>query len=191
MYKSFTGILNAVLLYGLLISNSHAGLVLYGAITDGGDTLISSFDDEGSESADLKAGGLFHMAIGYESTFSEAGGFRITYGYKSDKINADNGDASISRWPLEIVLYSILGETRRHRVGGGLVYEMLPEFEVDVADFGDKIEFDNASGFMIYYGYLTDSFEWGLRYTDIEFENEFVSGIDASNYGLYMNWNFE
>lgn len=44
---------------------------------------------------------------------------------------------------------------------------------------------------MVYYGYsLGDSFEWGLRYTDIEYEVEGLS-VDGSSFGLYAGSFFE
>jgi hypothetical protein len=183
---------SAFLLYGLLASSAHAGgFVLYGAFTSGGDTLATAVDEDGDD-VDLKAGGLIHLAAGYENR-GETGGMRITYGYKFDTLDADNGDAEITRYPLEVVAYKTFSE--RHNLGGGLVYEMSPEFEMDVSGFGGSIEFDDATGFMLYYGYsLGNSFEWGLRYTDIEYEYQdsfFSFTVDASNFGLYASTYFE
>lgn len=149
--------------------------------------MATAFSEDGDD-VDLKAGGLFHLAAGYENRW-ETGGMRITYGYKFDSLDADNGDAEIIRFPLEAIVYRRLAE--RHSLGGGLVYEMSPEFEIDVIGSGGNIEFDDAAGFMVYYGYsLGGSFEWGLRYTDIEYKVEGLA-VDGSSFGLYGSSFFE
>lgn len=191
MNKNLGSALSILLLYGLLVPASHAGLVLYGAMTSGGDTLASAYTEDGDD-IDLKAGGLFHLALGYEKKL-ESGGIRVTYGYKFDSLDAENGDAEITRFPLEAVLYKTF--SKRHNLGGGLVYEASPQYEESIDGLGSlDIDFDDATGFMLFYGYSTGSFEWGLRYTDIEYEYEdefFSLAFDGTSYGFYVSSFFD
>lgn len=172
--------------------HAQGGLALYGAFTSGGDTLISASSEGGGE-VELKAGGLFHLALGYERKLP-AGGVRVTYGYKFDSLDAENGDAEITRYPLEAVLYRTF--SGRHNLGGGLVYEMSPRYEENIDGLGSlDLDFDDATGFMFFYGYSTSgSFEWGLRYTDIkyEYQDEFFSlAFDGASYGLFISSFFD
>jgi hypothetical protein len=159
------------------------GVFLYGAMTFGGETLATTGD------YDLDAGGKFHLAAGYEKPLNW-GAFRITFGYKFDSLEADNGDASISRLPVEAVVYKRLAE--RHKLGGGLVYEISPEYEINIdGDGSNTFDFDNAVGVTGFYSYSIGSYEWGLRHTFIEYESRLVSGvINADNTGLYFVYKF-
>jgi hypothetical protein len=163
-----------------------SGFILYGALTFGGDALATASNDDGDD-MDLDAGGLFHFGMGYEKRFGW-GGIRATGGYKFDTLNAENGDADITRFPLEGIVYKTFAA--RHNLGGGLVYEMSPKFEMNIDDAGSiDVDFDDAAGFMIYYGFtMVNTLELGVRYTNIEYEADFLEAVDASNFGLYINF---
>lgn len=177
-----------VLLFNaLFISSSHAEMILYGAVTSGGDTLATAFDEDGDEIVDLKAGGLFHQAVGYEQPLG-GGGIRLTLGLKLDWLEAEDGDARITRFPLEATAYWRFAE--RHAIGGGLVYEIAPVFEIDIDGFGSSdVNFDDALGGVIYYGFsITDRLEVGLRHTLIEYETDLLPVVDADNTGLFVRF---
>jgi hypothetical protein len=166
------------------------GFVLYGALTFGGDTLATASNEDGDD-VDLDAGGLFHLALGYEKRLGW-GGIRATLGYKFDTLDADNGDAEITRFPLEAVVYKSFGE--RHRLGGGLVHELSPQYELSIDGLGSNtFDFEDATGFVAYYGYSIGALEWGARYTIIEYKPElsFIEDVDADNFGLYVSSFFD
>jgi hypothetical protein len=185
--KIFAGL--SLLVSGFFSSYVYAdgGPVVYGALTFGGDTLAST---EGEYGTDLDAGGLIHLAAGYEWRLA-ASGLRFTIGYKFDSIEASNGDADISRFPLELVYYRLINE--RHALGAGLVYELSPEFDISIDGLGsDSVDFVDASGYVIYYGYVTSfGLEYGGRYTLIDYKSDSLGTTDANNFGFYVKMLFQ
>jgi hypothetical protein len=165
---------------------NNSGLVLYTALTEGGDTLATTRDDDGDVSGKLKAGGLYHFAIGYEHRFAGAA-IRATLGYKFDYLLAEDGEGKIDRIPVEITVYKRFANN--HALGGGLVYELSPTYDVDLDNgYSFKADFDDALGVTVHYGYLlTDNMELGIRYTKIEYEADNLETANADSAGIYFN----
>jgi len=170
-----------------LMNSSYAGNVQPVGIVGiyfGGDDLVET------SIGDLEAGGLFYFGGGFnvqsaDSTIS----YQLTLGYKFDTVNFDlpKGDSSISSLPLEFSAYHKFNNA--HRLGAGIAYHINPAWELCVSGFGcDTVNFDNALGFSIEYGYdVSNQLFWGLKYTSIDYEID-SNSIDASNFGVHVGF---
>lgn len=170
---------------------SIGGAYLEFGIYDGGDTLISAegdydYDYFGSFDQDLKAGGGGRLAIGYHIIFGENNNrsLLLSFGYLSDSIDASNGDAEIDAFTADAI-YGFHFDS--HRLGIGASYHMDPDYEEDLDGFPSfTVEFDNALGAVIQYTYAyTPAFQFGVRYTEMDYEVSNFT-IDASSIGLLI-----
>lgn len=160
---------------------------LAGGLTFGGDDLIEvQFSNSSNET--LEAGGLIDLKAGLiydmpESPWSLQG----SIGYHFDSIDAENGDASINRYPLELLGFY---NTEKHRFGGGLSYHMSPEFEVDLLGMNGTVEFDDAVGLALEYGFkVNQNCILALRGVFIDYEVSDLPGaesISANHAGAYV-----
>ncbi|MGB5324502.1 MAG: hypothetical protein WBN40_03635 [Pseudomonadales bacterium] len=163
------------------------------ALTFGGERLATVDVDtryDGFEREDIRAGELFMFGGGLlyiERNFQLQG----TVNYHVDGIFGDNGDASFTRWPFELLAFTT---TPRWRIGGGVSYHVDPEIDIDI-DFQarEKVSFKNATGIVIQVDYrLSDNLNIGLRHTAIEYEPDNNSNveIDGDNTGIAFSVNF-
>lgn len=161
--------------------------MLTGGLTTGGDK-IATIEYEDGDDADIRAGGEFLLGLGVDYRFTPNWEFQLTLNYQVERENADNGDASFHRTPVELLGFYSQGP---HRFGGGLTYHMNPEFETDFDDFDENvsIDFDDALGWVLEYDYFfSESASLGVRYTDIEYTApSFSEKIDGSYVGLMFN----
>lgn len=192
-------LLGAVVLTALsshAIADNQFGFLIGGAITHGGDSVADYdfYDDDGKrvDSADLKAGELIHVYAGlyyrHKQTDAFSYGAQINAGYFFDSITADNGDATLSRVPLEFIPYI---EYNSLRIGLGVTQHTSIEFEDDVDDgvIDGDIEFSDATGAVFLMEFIiSPKITVGLRFVDIEYDIDYADiafePIDASHVGI-------
>lgn len=148
----------------------------------GGDDLAEIIFTNG-ESQSLTAGSGFAIYAGLFNVFdNQPLALQATIGYLVDDTAASDTNARMSRYPLDVILFYRNG---RHRFGGGVTYHMSPTLDLD--NLGGKIDFDNATGYLLEYGYSMFS----VRYTDIDYSVSGFSGsVDGSSIGLHLTFNF-
>lgn len=119
-------------------------------------TLIMDFEFGGDMLAttnlgDVKAGNGIHLGIGgYITGYTNNMETLISLGYKIDSVNADNGDISFTRNPIELVQFFKFGNNRALRIGAGVTLHRNVTYECSVfALCNDYIEFDDATGFVL------------------------------------------
>jgi hypothetical protein len=158
------------------------------AFTTGGDDLAVVdviYEDGYTDTQSIEAGGLIYFYGGVEFD-TPVLPLRLTFGYFTDSIDADNGSISFSRMPLEIMgVYS----SELHSFGMGLSYHLSPE--LDLSDLGwGSIDADDALGFALMYEYdFQNNYTLGLRYTNISYDFA-DEEIDGKNVGLLMEIKF-
>lgn len=163
-------------------------LLLGLAFTAGGDDLAKVeliYDDGDSDTQKIEAGGLIYLYGGVQFD-TPVIPLRLTFGYFTDTIDADNGSISFSRMPLEVMGLHASGP---HTFGLGLSYHLSPE--LDLSDIGwGSIDADDALGFAMMYEYdFQNSYTLGLRYTNISYDFG-GEDIDGNNIGLLMEVKF-
>lgn len=166
--------------------------VFNAGLSFGGERLATVEVDtafNGIEEEDIRAGELFMFGGGLlftERNFQ----LQATFNYHVDGIFGENGDASFTRWPLELLAFTT---TPRWRVGGGVSYHIDPEVEIDI-DFQprEKAKFENAAGIVFQADYrFNENLSLGLRHMAIDYEVEGNDNeVDGDNTGLIFTVNF-
>lgn len=166
--------------------------VLSAGFTAGGDTLVQvEFDDGDTDK--IKAGGAFFFGLGAEFVSADnKTAIQLTANYHFDSIEAENGEASFERYPIEVILF---GQGERNRFGVGLTYHLSPTAQIKRDGQGrDSLKFDNALGLVLEYNYLVGSSVWlGLRYTLIDYKKEYwfdSVSVDGRHVGLMAHIRF-
>lgn len=154
-------------------------------ITVGGDDLLKvQFTGKSSET--LEAGGLIDLKAGILYDVAESPmSFQSTLGYHFDSVEATNGDASFSRFPLDFLAFY---NAEKHRIGAGGTYHFATEFDVDLPGLKGKADMKDTLGLVLEYGYkFQDNLIVGLRYVDIDYKVDGGTGakIDGGHGGLY------
>ena len=165
------------------VAGDRFGLMLQADLDFGGDDLATvNFTD--GDSQDVKAGQGIVVSGGLHFRPSNNTPFDVQalVGYKYVTTAASNADIKVTR-----VVLQLLGDYQFDNgvyLGGGLVRHTGTKLDGD--GFFRDIDFDDATGFTIQSGW-----RWvGLHYTHIEYENDFVSEVDASHVGLRFNFRF-
>lgn len=157
----------------------------------GGDDLLHVSFTDGSDST-LRAGDGMLLYLGTVATLNEAETFlaTITLGWKYSGIGqADNGDATISRFPLEGILYYRSGQ---HRFGVGATKHLSISYDTGgvLAGYGTTLE--SNIGTILEYGYSFDEdspISFGIRYTNLTYHApEYDVDVDASSTGVFMKF---
>lgn len=179
-------------------AENEFGFLVGGGFTFGGDK-VASFDveyyddDEGTES--LKAGEFMHVYGGFFYRHGAADG--VNYGVQADVgyfyegLFAENGDASFTRIPLELIGFM---EYNWLRVGAGVTQHTNVELDIDLDQGGSgSVDFKDATGAVFIVEYLiTKKFSVGLRYVNIEYELDYdwfssEEALDGSHVGIMVN----
>ena len=149
----------------------------------GGDKVEKVEFSDGSTQS-VYAGAGFNFALGADVDLSEDTMARATVGMKIDSVTAENGDATLSRVPLELLGYKFWGD---HGLGGGLSYHTSVGYDCDFSGVCDySVDLDNEMGFVIEYLYRSrreDSnkgFSVGVR-TGFGFDYEAEGGGGSVN----------
>lgn len=157
-------------------------------VTFGGDDL-ATVEYTNGDSTTLHAGGLILFGLGIDHQFGNQWEIQSSINYHFDRANAENGDVTFQRFPLDVLGFYRSGS---HRFGGGITYHMNPEFEIDVPGAHGTVSFDDAIGGVIEYDYFfTPSISLGLRGTLIDYKSSDVEDSVNGNYvGLMLNGYF-
>ncbi len=175
----------AIILMLLSVNTVSADLYLELAAEAGGQELIDSNTVDS-----ITAGGGIKFAIGFQNPVNEEAttAIRLSVGYLSDSIFADNGQADFNTVTLDAM---VIKKSGAHSFGLGATMHMLPEYSDYVMGYRPEIiEYDDALGFVFQYGYqFVPGLNLGLRYTDITYE---VSGFrqDAGSLGVFLSSGF-
>ena len=123
----------------------------------------------------LSVGGYFRPA---DSPFE----LRGSLGYKYATAAASNADINVTR-----VVLQFIGDYRFENgayFGGGLA--MHNGAKLDGDGFFQNVDFDDATGIVIEAGW-----RWvGVHYTNIKYSNPFIQSVDASHFGVRLNYRF-
>lgn len=161
--------------------------VLSAGITIGGDDFVEVENDDGDHVDDIEAGGLLYIGAGGHYRFANSPiSIQAVYAYHFDTVDADNGDATFDRFELDLTLFYNTGP---HRFGIGMTQHFGPTLEVDIDFYDGDVDFDDATGFLVEYGFrFTETGAIGIRYTDIDYDASDISGesVDGSNVGLFI-----
>jgi hypothetical protein len=164
------------------LGGPRLGFMLAADMEFGGDSVAKVLFTDGDDQ-DVDAGQGVTLGGGvYWRQYAEQGfELRGTLGYKFVFTAASNADIRLTRYVGELTGgYRFAGGTW---IGTGPVRHMSIKLNAD--DFGDNMEFDDATGYTIEVGW-----RWiKAVYTDIDYK---IQGhtFDASNFGVGFNWQF-
>lgn len=166
-----------------LVSTAQARSYFEVGIESGGETLIESDDYF------LSAGGGFKFALGIQNEVGDYGdSLSLALGYLGDSLDAENGSAEINALTFDAIYSIPIGN---HRFGAGASYHIGPTYEEDLVGFSPvKIDFDDALGLVLQYGYkYSNGFQIVVRLTNMDYEVGALS-LDASSLGIFLSNGF-
>ncbi|MDO8329642.1 MAG: hypothetical protein Q7T36_04145 [Fluviicoccus sp.] len=151
-------------------------------LTQGGDTLVTTYYVSGS-SEDVNAGDFLYFGGGFDYRLGKDMALRTTINYMVADSTADNGSVKFDRMPLEI---SLAKEFSRHRLAVGITRHFSPKLKVDVPGLNVTLEFEDADGTLIEYGYRLGGNAWiTLRHVSIDYTvSGLASSVDGSHFGI-------
>jgi hypothetical protein len=160
------------------------GLVGLG-LTFGGET-IGKVSYENGDSATLHSSGLADLRGGFEYQLQgQPVALELSIGYHFDKVNAKNGEASFTRYPLELIGHYALNEY--WRVGFGVRKSLSTELKVTInTDVTTK--FTSSVGPLIEAEYfVTPQFSFKGRYVVENFtsDDQYKDKLKGSHGGIY------
>ena len=130
------------------------------------------------------------FAAGIQNDIDESGdsALRLTIGYLSDSTTAINGEAEIDTLTFDALYVARSG---KHRFAVGPTLHLAPRYQDNVSGFAPvDIEFDDAIGFKLQYGYqLLSNLEIGARVTKIDYSAGPLD-LDAGSVGVYLSNGF-
>jgi len=149
----------------------------------GGDDVATLAFTNG-DTQNVKAGQGLGLGIGGWFRPVESVPFELQgiLGYKVVFTAADNADIQMTRTTLQ--LNGIYRFANDWYAGGGYTMHMSPELDGD--GFFENIEFDDANGITVEFGW-----KWiGLHYTNIKYSSPGFEDVDASNIGIRFTGRF-
>ena len=180
-FKQFTLMVLAM----LMINIAQADLYIEASGEAGGEELISTNSVDS-----ISAGGGIKFAIGIQNPVNYQGttALRLSVGYLSDSILADNGEASFSTMTFDAMLVNNFWP---HSFGVGATLHMSPEYRDDVAGYyPELIQYDDALGIVFQYAFhFTPGLELGVRYTDLYYTAGTIHQ-DAGSLGIFISNGF-
>ena len=159
-------------------------LLLGLGLTAGGDDLLKAEFDNGT-SQTIEAGGLMDMKVGAIFNLeNQKFSLQTSIGYFFDNVEADNGDASFSRIPVELLGFF---NHRKHRFGLGVSHHTNVEFDANLPGARGKIDLDDSTGTVLEYGYqMKPALVFALRAVSIDYQVGNNPSIDGNHLGLYV-----
>lgn len=123
---------------------------------------------------------------------------QITAGLKYKPINATNGDATWTAFPLEVIEFL---NTDMFRFGAGVTYQMNPKLRTGGVLSGHDADFDNALGYIFQIGFRNgrrQRFSVDFRYTAIAYSGEIdvaggkqrITNVGGGSLGFYIATTF-
>ncbi|NVK39439.1 MAG: hypothetical protein HWE18_16040 [Gammaproteobacteria bacterium] len=163
---------------------------LHFGIGFGGDTLAEfTFDDGSTE--EIKAGNGIILGASFQNRLNHTGEnplfAKVAFSYMFDSVDATNGDAKFSRYPLDLLL---LSKANNISFGGGLTYHLNPTLSVNAPGFSGDADFDNALGFKVEANLHFNKQQFvnssiGLEYTSIDYE---IDGYSFDGSGINLTF---
>jgi hypothetical protein len=167
-------------------SSGLRGIVGLG-ITFGGET-IGTVEYEDGSTAKLHSSGIADLRGGAEYQLQgQPIAIELSIGYHFDKVNAKNGDASFTRFPLELIGHYAINEY--WRVGLGLRKSLSTQAKETFEGTSDK--FTSSIGPIIEAEYfMTPQFSFKGRYVVENFKTDDqdqykVKGSHGGIYGMF------
>jgi hypothetical protein len=176
-----------ILRYSLFLSvfmfgSAYAELYYELGFEAGGDELASTTAGES-----ISAGGGFKFAIGIQNRINETASYRLVAGYLFDDLDAVDGSAESSALTFDALYMRHIGA---HSFGIGGTMHLSPEYSENSVFGRLDLEFDNAVGLLLQYGYhFSPSLEVGVRLSDLTYKVNNVE-LDAGSFGLYLSNGF-
>lgn len=173
------------------VANDIHGLIGVG-YGFGGDKLFKAVYKSG-ESETIKANEGLSFYAGADYTISSDYFIRGTFGYKSDDINASNGEITFERLPLEV---SFFRSYNHHRFGIGTTYQTNVQFDCSITNVcNNSVDFDDAVGWMAQYEYAFNPLRYGrfglgVKYTDIDYKASSGEEFDGSGMDVNVTFTF-
>jgi hypothetical protein len=161
------------------------------SLTGGGKTLLK-VEMEGGGTQSISSGGFVHLFGGFEYRAPQSPiSFQATVGYHVDDIGADNGDASFSRVPFEVLAFWHTADN--FRVGGGLRKATSSKFSssgaAEVGDFNMRSSVGVILQGEYLFGEHTSVF---LRYVHEDYKSNLLQGgeVSGDHAGLGVTYRF-
>ena len=162
--------------------------IIVAGFTFGTDKQVEiEYNDGSSEGID--AADLLELKLGLKTELPEHPiTLQTSIGFNFDSYLSKNGEASVTRLPLELLAFYNLD---KHRAGAGFSYHVNPALQLDYDDISLNSDADDTLGMVVEYGYLVKhNFILGVRYLSIDYEfkgpNE-QEDVDGSHFGIYGN----
>ncbi|MBD1567571.1 outer membrane beta-barrel protein [Vibrio sp. S12_S33] len=190
-------VVTQAVLLGLLISSSAYSKELSGVLGVGygfgGDELFQGIYNSG-ESDEINANDGLSIFGGIDYQFSNQFFIRGTIGYKSESIDASNGEVTFSKVPFELSLFR---NFENHKLGAGVTYHTGVELECSVAGLcNSTVDFKDAAGFIAQYEYafaplVIGRFSVGAKYTYINYKlDSNNTEFDGSGFDIHLAYMF-
>lgn len=174
------------LLLTFCFNPAHAELYYEVGLEGGGDDELASTTADDS----IAPGGGIKFAIGIQNPINDdaSAAIRLSVGYLFDSIDANDGEADIDTLTFD-ALYIINSGVHSFGIGGTM--HMSPEYSERTDSSGSfNIEFDDAVGVVLQYGYHLDiGMEIVARFTQMDYEVGSAS-IDAGSFGVFISNGF-
>lgn len=162
----------------------------------GGDRLGEATSGATTES--VRAGQFMYFAVGSTFPLMSDGDYELqaTLGYFYDSVNANHGQLSFIRYPIEALVFKSI--TPKWRAGGGPTYHFNPERKCSMSQCdAHTVKFKNALGVVMEADYVlgegglvsrtqgadgahSNTVWLGLRYTVVNYKTTEADGIAAN-----------
>jgi opacity protein-like surface antigen len=149
----------------------------------GGDD-VATLSFTNGDTQNIKAGQGIAVGVGGYFRPVESAPFELQgiIGYKVVFNASDNADIKMTRTTFQ--LNGIYRFANNWYAGGGYTMHMSPELDGD--GFFEDVQFDDASGFTVEFGW-----KWiGLHYTSMEYSSPGFEDADASHFGIRFTGRF-
>jgi len=169
-------------------SSERSNFILSAGYTSGGEDLAGFEFNDGSIEMVESGSGLYLGAGGSYRFENSPFSFKGLMAYHFDSVTADvygGGEEDVNFSRVELDLLAQYHITEQLFLGAGLTRHFGVELD---SSWGDSIEFDAALGYVVEFGYRFKTIALSARYTDISYENEFLSPIDSSNVGIFIDF---
>ncbi len=154
-------------------------------ITFGGDNL-GKVQFTNGDTKTIHAGGTVDLRGGLEYRFPASPvALELSVGYHFDTVEAKNGDATFSRWPLDLVLHYSLAPN--WRVGVGLRHAMNAKLDVDFSSSSNEKFSSNTAPLVEAEYFVTPELAFKARYATQTYTSKTYLGekVKGDRFGIY------
>jgi len=154
-------------------------------ITFGGDNL-GKVQFTNGDTKTIHAGGTVDLRGGLEYRFPASPvALELSVGYHFDTVEAKNGSATFSRWPIDLVLHYSLDPN--WRVGLGLRQSTGAELKVDFDSSANEKFKSNTAPLIEAEYFVTPELAFKARYATQEYTSKTYPGdkVKGDHFGIY------